>query len=113
MDEKSNNTLQGSRDAMEQLRAALVEVLVEVLVAHRHGFLPLAHTIDRELLDWLADNRIIEGLACLEDDLHIHACREVKGVSQEEEKRAYRLGLRKMLIDAMKKTQGELDEDIR
>ena len=55
---------------------------------------------DTDLLDFLADNLVIEGFGLLPDDIHDYAAR----IAGEEPNRDdYRRALRQMLADAMAK----------
>lgn len=59
---------------------------------------------DTELIDWLADNCIIEGIALVEDDIFERAC-ALAGDSEpdttEEWKPWYRQALREIIAEAM------------
>ena len=59
----------------------------------------LPQAVDELILDWMADNKVFEGISSVPDDVHVYASREEK--RRMSKKLAYRVGFRKMILAAM------------
>ena len=59
---------------------------------------------DKELLDWLADNLVLEGFVGVDEDIYdfsVYAGRNRSGYDGNSTKEDTRLGLRQLIIKAM------------